>query len=156
MKERFAQLSIVSDVVTVNPGADANEEYDDEYDDTYDDNAMGEREPDLDEVLQRRSFVLPQALGGGHIRNEASPDDIDEGESGQEGADGSKPKPFCRNPAEIRAEAERKRAEKTYRSNRAADKKKGGRPAGVKDVVGNAKGQGQDKQVLINRARKNA
>ena len=50
MKERFAQLSIVSDVVTVNAGADANEEYDDEYDDTYDDNAMGEREPDLDEV----------------------------------------------------------------------------------------------------------
>ena len=53
MKERFAQLSIVSDVVTVNPGGadgDANEEYDDEYDDTYDDNAMGEREPDLDEV----------------------------------------------------------------------------------------------------------
>ena len=107
------------------------------------------------QVLQRRSFVLPQALGGGHIRNEASPDDIDD-ESEQEGADGSKPKPFCRNPAEIRAEAERKRAEKAYRSDRAADKKKGGRPAGVKDVVGNAKGQGQDKQVLINRARKNA
>ena len=50
MKERFAQLSIVSDVVTVNADGDANEEYDDEYDDTYDDNAMGEREPDLDEV----------------------------------------------------------------------------------------------------------
>ena len=27
------------------------EEYEDEYDDTYDDNAMGEKEPDLDEVL---------------------------------------------------------------------------------------------------------
>ena len=85
------------------------EEYEDEYDDTYDDNAMGEKEPDLDEVLQRRAFVLPQALGGGHIRTGAATDagdDDDEvgGDDGEDGPNRDKSKiPFCRNPEEMRA-----------------------------------------------------
>ena len=40
MKDKFAALSMVSDVVY-------DIDYDDEYDDTYDDNAMGEREPGM-------------------------------------------------------------------------------------------------------------
>ena len=40
LKDKFAALSMVSDVVY-------DIDYDDEYDDTYDDNAMGEREPGM-------------------------------------------------------------------------------------------------------------
>ena len=119
-------------------------EYDDEYDDTYDENAMGEAEPDALEL--GREFVLPRALGGGHIgrqqKNESGDDD--------ENSDDEKPKlDFVRNPEEVRAEAERKRQSKVARHSKNSNPRK-------HDVVGNAKGQGQDKQVLINRARKNA
>ena len=54
---------------------------------------------------------------------------------------------FVRNPAEVREEKERKWAEQNARRG-------GGR--GNRDVVGRAKGQGQEKQVLLNRSRKNA
>ena len=47
-------------------------------------------------------------------------------------------------------EAEQRRQSKMGRSNKKPHQQQN------KDVVGNAKGQGQDKQVLINRARKNA
>ena len=56
---------------------------------------------------------------------------------------------FARNPEEIRQEAERRRLSKISKSS-----KSNNHP--VRDVVGKAKGQGQDKQVLINRSRKNA
>ena len=78
---------------------------------------------------------------------------------------------FARNPEEVRQEAERRRQEKMHRRNRnkggggggggqaAVGPNGGGGGAGAvpphRDVVGRAKGQGQDKQVLINRARKN-
>ena len=55
---------------------------------------------------------------------------------------------FARNPEEIRQEAERRRLSKMSKNS------KSNHP--VRDVVGKAKGQGQDKQVLINRSRKNA
>ena len=143
MKDRFAELSIVHDDIYL-PVEDA--EYDDEYDDTYDDNILGQAEPDGLEL--GREFVLPRALGGGHISaqsNNQKLDDDDDDEAGDEGAKMN----FVRNPAEIREEAERRR-----QSKQAHMKKKGyDQP---RDVVGKAKGQGQDKQVLINRARKNA
>ena len=80
---------------------------------------------------------------------------------------------FARNPEEVRQEAERRRQEKMQRRNRhkggggggggggppAAGGNGGGGAGAVpphRDVVGRAKGQGQDKQVLLNRARKNA
>lgn len=58
---------------------------------------------------------------------------------------------FVRNPEEIRQENERRRQEKMQRNQ-----KKHPHQAAARDVVGKPKGQGQDKQVLINRARKNA
>merc|ERR1712218_266913 len=68
MKDRFAALSITVDEEFIVPGTSGGGyDYDDEYDDTYDDQAMGEREPDANELEVRRPFVLPQALGGGHI-----------------------------------------------------------------------------------------
>merc|ERR1712218_252786 len=51
---------------------------------------------------------------------------------------------FARNPQEIREEAERRRQSKMKKP-----------PNPHRDVVGKAKGQGQDKNVLINRSRKN-
>merc|ERR1712098_220108 len=85
-------------------------------------------------------------------------DDEVGGDDGEDGPNRDKSKiPFCRNPEEMRAESERKRQEK---ANRDMKKNARGGPQAAKarqskDVVGNPKGQGQDKQVLINRARKN-
>merc|ERR1719273_720894 len=140
LKDRFAALSIVKDEIYLNPG---DVEYDDEYDDTYDANAMGEAEPDAME------FVLPRALGGGHVGRQKHIGNDDDDDSNE---DEDKPAPldFVRNPEEIRKAAELRRETKINRSNKKPHQQK------TKDVVGNAKGQGQDKQVLINRARKNA
>ncbi len=144
MRERFSALSIVTDDIYLHP---EDAEYDDEYDDTYDENARGEAEPDALE----REFVLPRALGGGHVSNgkkngfgESDDDENDEGDGGQARLD------FARNPEEIRQEAEQRRQSKLARGNKKPHVQ------ASRNVVGNPKGQGQDKQVLINRARKNA
>jgi len=148
MRERFSRLGIVTDLeVMVGEGEG---DYDDEYDDTYDDVAMGQEEPDSrDEGAGGRKFVLPVALGGGKIARPGPsvPDDDDEDE--EEEDSGRKRMDFARNPEEMRAQRERARQEMMSRNT-----KKQHHP--VKDVVGRAKGQGQDKSVLINRARKNA
>merc|ERR1719330_1533565 len=60
---------------------------------------------------------------------------------------------FARNPEEVREEMARKRQEKIARRGGGG---RGGGGGQNRDVVGKARGQGQDKQVLINRARKNA
>ncbi|XP_040573940.1 activating signal cointegrator 1 complex subunit 2 [Lepeophtheirus salmonis] len=142
MKSFYEIRGLVSDS-TLNGGEEGSEngdEYDDDYDDTYDDQDFGLREPDAHE--ERRAFVLPRALGGGHIGKtiyEKESEEEDENENS-----GTKPFDFCRNPQEVREERERKRLTKT------------GGKARVRDVVGNARGQGQDKSVLLNRARKTA
>ena len=148
MRDRFAALSIVVDEELVVPGAQGGGyDYDDEYDDTYDDQAMGEREPDANELENRRPFVLPQALGGGHIKYAKEDKSEDESEEEQT----NKPFDFARNPEEVRQEAERKRQEKMHRNSK--DKSKGGSIPN-RDVVGRAKGQGQEKKVMINRKHK--
>jgi len=170
MKERFSRLGIVEDIVTVR-GEDA--EYNDEYDDTYDDIDVGQWEPE--EEADGRKFVLPVALGGGKVDGgRGGQHDVDDEEDSEDSdhqsnyaKSGQKPMNFARNPEEIRQEQERRRQEKMARRN-----KKGGNGGGAGggggqqppqqqpgnrfDVVGKAKGQGQDKQVLLNRARKNA
>ena len=144
MKDRFNALSIVTDDIYLNPG---DAEYDDEYDDTYDDNAMGEAEPDALET--EREFVLPRALGGGHVASSRNKG-LENGDDDSSDDEDKPPKlDFARNPEEIRHEKEQQRQSKMAR----AQKKPFNQP---RDVVGKAKGQGQDKQVLINRARKNA
>ena len=150
MRERFSALSIVVDEEIVIPGTNGGGyDYDDEYDDTYDDQAMGEKEPDANELESRRPFVLPQALGGGHkayVKEEESDEEIENEEEQRK-----KMLHFTRNPEEVRQEAERKRQEKLH-SNR-ADKAKGGSIPN-RDVIGRAKGQGQEKKVVINRKHK--
>ena len=113
--------------------------------DTYDENAIGEAEPDAYEF--EREFVLPRALGGGHINRRNKKVDGDSEESDEDEANEKNPNlNFARNPQEIREEAERRRQSKM---------KKPQNPPPHRDVVGKAKGQGQDKNVLINRSRKN-
>ncbi len=137
VKDRFASLALVTEEVDVTT-------YDDEYDDTYDEIAVGQREPDKDELLERRPFVLPRALGGGHIQQRQDAKDLSDGEVNEE--ENNDKVMFVRNPEEVRAEAERRRQSKMGRG--------GGNRS--RDVVGNPKGQGQEKQVLINRSRKGA
>jgi len=180
MRDRFSKLGLVSDIEVL---VGSEGEYEDEYDDTYDEVNVGAEEPDSrDDGVQGRKFVLPVALGGGKIaRNQKNYNDDDEDEDDdEEVTPGGKKMNFARNPEEMRAEADRRRQEKMNRNTKkqgghqqqpAASKQGqqagGGKPgpqhqaggAGVvpphRDVVGRAKGQGQDKQVLINRARKN-
>jgi len=151
LKDRFDKLGIVVDEVN-RDGFEDTGEYDDEYDDTYDDSAIGETEPDARDDLGR-AFVLPVALGGGKIR----PEIIDVDESDDE-PDMKPNQNFVRNPEEIRQEQERRRAEKMHRGQKKGAPGGGG-GGGVpphRDVVGRARGQGQEKNVLIARARKNA
>ena len=154
LKDRFDRLGIVEDIeIVARPSAVAvadhgNEhEYDDEYDDTYDDIAVGEQEPDAQDE-HGRGFVLPVALGGGKVTNTRGPVAESEEEE-EEGSDVKSKMNFVRNPEEVRQEKERKRQEKI-------SKTRSHNTPPNRDVVGKAKGQGQDKQVLINRARKNA
>ena len=142
MQDRFAALSITVDEEYIVPGTSGGGyDYDDEYDDTYDDQAMGEKEPDANELEVRRPFVLPQALGGGHITyvREESDEEVEN--------ETKNPLDFARNPEEVRQEAERKRLEKNRNW-------KGNNTKPIRDVVGKAKGQGQDKNVVINRKHK--
>lgn len=97
----------------------------------------------------RRPFVLPQALGGGHIKyvkEEESDEEIENEEEQRK-----KMLEFARNPEEVRQEAERKRQEKMHMNRK--DKAKGGNIPN-RDVEGRAKGQGQEKRVVINRKHK--
>ena len=95
--------------------------------------------------------MLPVALGGGKIGRVVPEEDDDEEEDDEEDTN-RKNMNFVRNPEEVRQEKERRRQEKISRQGH----KRAPAHQPVKDVVGKPKGQGQDKQVLINRARKNA
>ena len=145
MREKFAALSIVVDEELVVPGASGGGyDYDDEYDDTYDDQAMGEKEPDANELESRRPFVLPQALGGGHKAYVKESED----ETDEEGPELIR-FDFARNPELVRKEAERKRQEAMSKNSKPKSS-----TAPHRDVTGRAKGQGQAKNVVINRQRK--
>ena len=159
LKDKFSKLGIVMDEVYVARGDAMDNAYDDEYDDTYDDVPVGQQEPDAAD--EGRSFVLPVALGGGKVRPERREQDDDEEEEEEEENPNRKPN-FVRNPEEIRAEKERKWQEKSaQRGGRRGGRGGGGgqggggQGGGGPDVVGRARGQGQDKSVLIARRRKN-
>ena len=164
MKDIFDRLGIVEDIEVIEvinksdrePQPGNEFDYDDEYDDTYDDVPLGAQEPDAKDDLGR-GFVLPVALGGGKIsHNTNNQADYDEEEEDDEEKSNTKMN-FARNPEEGREEMARKRQEKIARRGGGGRGGGGGGGGGQnRDVVGKARGQGQDKQVLINRARKNA
>lgn len=122
--------------------------YDDEYDDTYDhlDVSVGE-EGDL----ERRPFVVPRVLRS--KEEEDSSEGEREGEEQVELEEKAGPPrdEFIPNPEEQRAKAEQRRQQQMQSRTRVW------RGSGPKDrdVVGGPKGQGQQKQVLINREHKN-
>lgn len=116
-------------------------EYDDEYDDTYDDHDVGETAQD-DNLEMDRPFTTPRVLLRKEREEEVYDDDDDDGNDESE-AQTSRDN-FVQNPAELRAKAEQRMLSK-----------RGGKGPQQKNVVGNAKGQGQEKNVLINREQKN-
>ena len=124
--------------------------YDDEYDDTYDTNMVGADDADsADELSSRRAFVVPRALqqlssasrdaAAGELSDD-SDDDAYETTKQQQQSTWKRRDEFVQNPAEIRAKREAARARNA--------------PAGGRhyEVKGREKGQGQEKDVLRNRA----
>ena len=157
LKDKFSKLGIVMDEVYVARGDAMDNAYDDEYDDTYDDVPVGQQEPDAAD--EGRAFVLPVALGGGKLRPERWEQDDDDEEEEEDENPSRKPN-FVRNPEDIRAEKKRKWQERSaQRGGRRGGGRGGGggggQGGGGPDVVGRARGQGQDKNVLIARRRKN-
>ncbi|XP_051174553.1 activating signal cointegrator 1 complex subunit 2 [Leptopilina boulardi] len=119
-------------------------EYDDEYDDTYDSHDIGETAQD-DTLEMDRPFTTPRVLLRKGRDDEIYEDDDDDDENEELTEAQTSRDYFVQNPAELRAKAEQR-----YFS------KRGGRGGSQqKDVVGNAKGQGQEKNVVINRDHKN-
>ncbi|XP_043524860.1 activating signal cointegrator 1 complex subunit 2 [Frieseomelitta varia] len=111
--------------------------YDDEYDDTYDNNDIRGTQDDSTEV-DLKPFTIPRIL-----REKQKIEIVSESESEDEntGNDQNGKDCFVQNPEEVRARAEQRRQMRS------------GKTAG--NVVGNPKGQGQEKNVLYNRQQKN-
>ncbi|CAG0891869.1 unnamed protein product [Darwinula stevensoni] len=110
-------------------------EYEDEYDDTYDENAVGQQEPDAVE-LEGRTIQMPRVLAAldqnrstrQERKAEMNGDKEEEDDENEE--EQQKRDEFVPNPEELRRLREERR--------------------------GNAKGKGQDKEVLANRRHKEA
>lgn len=123
MKGRYQEYTMVTE----------GDDYDDEYDDSYD--AMAESE-NKNKKSYRPSAAVKAILV----------DEVDDEESDSEEEDlrpKRNPNEFCENPEAVRARYEQSRM--NYRG------RGGGSTRPVKDVVGNAKGQGQDSKTLQNR-----
>ncbi|XP_011297474.1 activating signal cointegrator 1 complex subunit 2 [Fopius arisanus] len=117
--------------------------YEDEYDDTYDSQDVGPGGVDDSVEIDARPFTIPRILRVPEKREErVSEDDNDEEEIRPQTSQNGRGN-FCENPEVLRARAEQRRLSR------------GGarRPQG--DVVGKPKGQGNEKDVLLNRDKKN-
>ncbi|XP_045451438.1 activating signal cointegrator 1 complex subunit 2 [Melitaea cinxia] len=116
--------------------------YSDEYDDTYDSDGVAPTADQTDEL--RRPFVTPRALMTG--RRDAR-EESEESEEVEEEKPAKSKMDFCVNPEEMRARRE---------ANMQARRGRGHRPPPPRntDVVGKPKGQGQEKETLLNRDRK--
>ncbi|XP_059476588.1 activating signal cointegrator 1 complex subunit 2 [Neocloeon triangulifer] len=131
IKDTYTSYGTVSDVV-----------YDDEYDDTYDELKEFKIDDGADPDAERRPFVTPRVL-----RKKVEVVEEEEEESEEETEENIPNRDnFAQDPALMRERAQQRREAK-YGPPRQA-------PRG--DVVGNAKGKGQDANVLLNRRRKDA
>ncbi|KAI4498078.1 hypothetical protein M0802_006902 [Mischocyttarus mexicanus] len=117
--------------------------YDDEYDDTYDSHDV--RGTTQDDIAEARAFTTPRVL----LAKEKNITESDENESESDNENNSNgvnnKDNFVQNPADLRAKAEQQRQMRRGRGKKSPN-----------DVVGKPKGQGQEKQVTINRDKKNA
>lgn len=126
VRHRYEEYSLITEDIDEN-----DPEYNDEYDDSYEALLEGE-------VKTKKTEAMKQVIL----------DIEEESESEEEKPSENNKMNFCENPEAIRAR---------YEANRAAKmaNKKGYRPPPVpKDVVGKTKGQGQEKDVLANRHKK--
>ncbi|XP_029169815.1 activating signal cointegrator 1 complex subunit 2 [Nylanderia fulva] len=112
------------------------DDYDDEYDDTYDSHNIRGNVPDDSTEIDARPFTMPRVLRA-RDKNNVSSEDENEVEDEKPVQNDQ----FVQNPVESRAKAEQQR-------QLARDGKN------TRDVVGNSKGQGQNKDVT-NRHKKN-
>lgn len=138
-KERYSQYSMVSEEHTVDA------DYDDEYDDTYDGNQIGANDADSDdELISRRPFTIPQVLRSRD--REVNVQEMDEEEAEEE--TGPKPDHFIQDPAVLRERAEARRANYYAR--------KGFRHDNTASVAGTSRGQGQSRETVQERRKKEA
>ncbi|XP_067861846.1 activating signal cointegrator 1 complex subunit 2 isoform X2 [Heptranchias perlo] len=144
-KERYNAYSIVVEEVPVENGVQFyGDDYDDEYDDTYDVNQVGANDVDSDdELTSRRPFTIPLILR----QKEEEEEEDDEAEEEAPKEEGPKRDLFVQDPALLRERAEARRAtfcaRKGFKRDNAA-------------VLGNTKSQGQSKETLTERRKKEA
>ncbi|XP_055522359.1 activating signal cointegrator 1 complex subunit 2 [Wyeomyia smithii] len=134
MKDRYQEYTNICD------------EYDDEYDDSFD--AMAESE-------SRAKVRLTPAMRNALVDELEDEDEEDEQETEERSslAMAKKPLDFCENPELVRQRYEEKRQSK-FQARHGGQVSAASGGATGKDVVGKAKGQGQDKSVLMNRKHK--
>ncbi|KAM3939105.1 activating signal cointegrator 1 complex subunit 2 [Leptodactylus fuscus] len=137
-KERYANYSMVSEEHTVDA------DYDDEYDDTYDGNQVGANDADSDdELISRRPFTVPRVL-----RSREQEDGEEENEEEETEEETVRPDHFVQDPAVLRERAEARRASYLAR--------KGIRPDNSTAVTGTTRGQGQSRETVQERRKKEA
>ncbi|XP_056384664.1 activating signal cointegrator 1 complex subunit 2 isoform X2 [Hyla sarda] len=137
-KERYAAYSMVSEEHT------ADGDYDDEYDDTYDGNQVGANDADSDdELISRRPFTIPRVLMS--QRREEGEEEFEEEDTKEETV---RPDHFVQDPAVLRERAEARRASYLAR--------KGIRHDNSSAVGGTARGQGQSRETVQERRKKEA
>ncbi|CAH2043198.1 unnamed protein product, partial [Iphiclides podalirius] len=135
----YSKYNLVCDEVSM---------YSDEYDDTYDGEEAGARDAAAPDDV--RPFVTPRVLAARQTQSEESEEEEDTKQVQELGAKTTASRDrmdFCINPEEMRARRE---------ANFQARRGKGFRPPPPRntDVAGKPKGQGQDKEVLVNRDKK--
>lgn len=123
VRHRYEEYSLITDDIDEN-----DPEYNDEYDDSYEALLEGE-------IKTKKTEAMKQV-----IENVG-----EESESEEDERPPANKMNFCENPEAIRARYEANRAAKM------ANKKNYRPPPIPKDVVGKPKGQGQDKDVKVNR-----
>ncbi|XP_073527728.1 activating signal cointegrator 1 complex subunit 2 [Phyllobates terribilis] len=135
-KERYASYNMVSEEHTVDA------DYDDEYDDTYDGNQVGANDADSDdELISRRPFTIPRVLMSREKNNRE--EEFEEEETEEETV---RPDHFVQDPAVLRERAEARRA--SYLA------KRGIRHDHSTAVTGTARGQGQSRETVQERRKK--
>ncbi|XP_063310818.1 activating signal cointegrator 1 complex subunit 2 isoform X1 [Pelobates fuscus] len=135
-KERYSKYSMVTEELIMDG------DYDDEYDDTYDGNQVGANDADSDdELISRRPFTIPQVL---RSREEVVEDYQEDKEEAEE--ETIKNDHFVQDPAVLRERAEARRANFYAR--------KGIRPDNSAALQGANRGQGQSRDTLQERRKK--
>ncbi|XP_073828498.1 activating signal cointegrator 1 complex subunit 2-like [Musca autumnalis] len=141
IRHRYQEYSLVTE-----GGDDDDDNQDKEYNDEYDDSYEAILESETRVV---KSKDLKSVLA--NVVDESEDDESDEEEEdSSHGKENRKTTNFCENPEDIRAR---------YEARRQAKWSKKGIPPPVvqnRDVVGKQKGQGQEKDVLRNRQKKEA